>query len=47
MHRADGRTGSVGNIVMGYRTRLAPEADLAGLTFPLVTKKDGGKFGKS
>jgi tyrosyl-tRNA synthetase len=31
-------------IELGRRTA---DADLAGLTFPLVTKSDGGKFGKS
>jgi len=42
-----------GNIVMGIelgrRLDDAPGngADLAGLTFPLVTKADGGKFGKT
>jgi tyrosyl-tRNA synthetase len=37
-----------GNIVMGLELgRRTANADLAGLTFPLVTKSDGGKFGKS
>lgn len=37
-----------GNIVMGIELgRRTAAADLAGLTFPLVTKADGGKFGKS
>ena len=37
-----------GNIVMGIELgRRTADADLAGLTFPLVTKSDGGKFGKS
>jgi tyrosyl-tRNA synthetase len=37
-----------GNIVMGIELgRRLANADLAGLTFPLVTKSDGGKFGKS
>jgi tyrosyl-tRNA synthetase len=37
-----------GNIVMGLELgRRTADADLAGLTFPLVTKSDGGKFGKS
>jgi tyrosyl-tRNA synthetase len=37
-----------GNIVMGIELgRRIADADLAGLTFPLVTKSDGGKFGKS
>lgn len=37
-----------GNIVMGIELgRRVADADLAGLTFPLVTKSDGGKFGKS
>jgi tyrosyl-tRNA synthetase len=37
-----------GNIVMGMELgRRTTDADLAGLTFPLVTKSDGGKFGKS
>ncbi len=37
-----------GNIVMGIELgRRVSDADLAGLTFPLVTKSDGGKFGKS
>ncbi len=37
-----------GNIVMGTELgRKLHEADLAGLTFPLVTRADGGKFGKS
>ncbi len=37
-----------GNIVMGIELgRRKAGLDLAGLTFPLVTKSDGGKFGKS
>ncbi|WP_432799209.1 tyrosine--tRNA ligase [Poriferisphaera sp. WC338] len=37
-----------GNIVMGIELgRKQYDADLAGLTFPLMTKADGGKFGKS
>lgn len=37
-----------GNIVMGIELgRRIAGADLAGLTMPLVTKSDGGKFGKS
>jgi tyrosyl-tRNA synthetase len=37
-----------GNIVMGTELgRKLHGADLAGLTFPLVTKTDGSKFGKS
>ena len=37
-----------GNIVMGLELgRKLHDADLCGLTFPLVTKSDGGKFGKS
>ncbi len=37
-----------GNIVMGIELgRRLAGADLAGLTMPLVTKSDGGKFGKS
>jgi tyrosyl-tRNA synthetase len=37
-----------GNIVVGIELgRRTADADLAGLTFPLVTKSDGGKFGKS
>lgn len=37
-----------GNIVMGIELgRKLHDAELAGLTFPLVTKADGGKFGKS
>jgi tyrosyl-tRNA synthetase len=37
-----------GNIVMGIELgRRTADADLAGLAFPLVTKSDGGKFGKS
>ena len=37
-----------GNIVMGIELgRRKADADLAGMTFPLVTKADGGKFGKS
>ena len=37
-----------GNIVMGIELgRKMHDVSLAGLTFPLVTKSDGGKFGKS
>lgn len=37
-----------GNIVMGIELgRKLHQAELAGVTFPLVTKADGGKFGKS
>jgi len=37
-----------GNIVMGIDLgRRLHQGSLAGLTFPLVTKSDGGKFGKS
>ncbi len=37
-----------GNIVMGIELgRRKSGLELAGLTFPLVTKADGGKFGKS
>lgn len=37
-----------GNIVMGIElSRKMHDADVAGLTFPLVTKADGSKFGKS
>ncbi len=37
-----------GNIVMGIElSRRKSGLELAGLTFPLVTKSDGGKFGKS
>ncbi|MEM9414432.1 MAG: tyrosine--tRNA ligase [Planctomycetota bacterium] len=37
-----------GNIVIGIDlARRLHDADLAGLTTPLVTKSDGGKFGKS
>ncbi|MDA3963096.1 MAG: tyrosine--tRNA ligase [Planctomycetota bacterium] len=37
-----------GNIVMGIELgRRIAEVSLAGLTMPLVTKADGGKFGKS
>lgn len=37
-----------GNIVMGIELgRRKAGMELAGLTFPLVTKSDGGKFGKS
>lgn len=37
-----------GNIVMGMELgRRLADADLAGLTFPLITKADGSKFGKS
>jgi tyrosyl-tRNA synthetase len=54
LHRAEGCTLQMGgqdqwgNIVMGIELgRRTADADLAGLTFPLVTKSDGGKFGKS
>ena len=54
LHRATGCTVQMGgqdqwgNIVMGIELgRRLADADLAGLTFPLVTKSDGGKFGKS
>ncbi len=59
LHRAHGCTVQFGgqdqwgNIVMGIelaRRKASAEneaAELAGLTFPLVTKADGGKFGKS
>ena len=37
-----------GNIVMGIELgRRVAEANLAGLTYPLLTKADGGKFGKT
>ncbi|QDU71171.1 tyrosine--tRNA ligase [Mucisphaera calidilacus] len=37
-----------GNIVMGVELgRKLHDAELAGLTMPLITKPDGGKFGKS
>jgi tyrosyl-tRNA synthetase len=37
-----------GNIVMGIELgRRLHQANLAGLTMPLITKADGGKFGKS
>jgi len=37
-----------GNIVMGIElTRRIDAASVAGLTMPLITKADGGKFGKS
>ncbi len=37
-----------GNIVMGIDlVRRIENASLAGLTFPLVTRSDGGKFGKT
>ncbi|MEO1236433.1 MAG: tyrosine--tRNA ligase [Planctomycetota bacterium] len=37
-----------GNIVMGIELgRKMDDAELAGLTCPLVTKSDGGKFGKT
>jgi tyrosyl-tRNA synthetase len=38
-----------GNIVAGMdlARRLRPGVDIYGLTFPLVTKADGGKFGKT
>lgn len=37
-----------GNIIQGIELgRRKDDLDLAGLTFPLVTKSDGGKFGKS
>lgn len=54
LHQARGCTVQMGgqdqwgNIVMGIELgRRKADADLAGLTFPLVTKSDGGKFGKS
>lgn len=54
LHRAEkctlqlGGQDQWGNIVMGIELgRRLADADLAGLTFPLVTKSDGGKFGKS
>ncbi len=54
LHRTHGCTLQLGgqdqwgNIVMGIELgRRVQELDLAGLTFPLVTKADGGKFGKS
>jgi tyrosyl-tRNA synthetase len=54
LHRTHGCTLQLGgqdqwgNIVMGIELgRKLHDADLAGLTFPLVTKADGGKFGKS
>ena len=54
LHRHQGCTLQIGgqdqwgNIVMGIELgRKLHDADLAGLTFPLVTKSDGGKFGKS
>jgi len=54
LHRSHGCTLQLGgqdqwgNIVMGIELgRRIQEVDLAGLTFPLVTKSDGGKFGKS
>ncbi len=54
LHRAEGCTVQFGgqdqwgNIVMGIElARRTDGADLAGVTFPLVTKADGGKFGKS
>ncbi len=54
LHRAHGCTVQMGgqdqwgNIVMGIElARRKDGAELVGLTFPLVTKADGGKFGKS
>ncbi len=54
LHRAMGCTVQIagqdqwGNIVMGIElARKLDEAELAGLTMPLVTKADGGKFGKT
>jgi tyrosyl-tRNA synthetase len=54
LHRARGCTLQMGgsdqwgNIVMGIElARRMDGAELAGLTMPLVTKSDGGKFGKS
>jgi tyrosyl-tRNA synthetase len=54
LHRAHGCTLQMGaqdqwgNIVMGIELgRRVADADLAGLTFPLLLKSDGSKFGKS
>lgn len=54
LHRSHGCTLQLGgqdqwgNIVMGIElARRLDEAALAGLTMPLVTRADGGKFGKS
>ncbi|MBA2480518.1 MAG: tyrosine--tRNA ligase [Planctomycetes bacterium] len=54
LHRSEGCTLQMGgqdqwgNIVMGIElVRRKADANVAGLTFPLVTKSDGGKFGKS
>jgi tyrosyl-tRNA synthetase len=54
LHRAErctlqlGGQDQWGNIVMGIELgRRIANAELAGVTFPLVTKSDGGKFGKS
>jgi tyrosyl-tRNA synthetase len=54
LHRAErctlqlGGQDQWGNIVMGIELgRRIANAELAGLTFPLVTKSDCGKFGKS
>jgi tyrosyl-tRNA synthetase len=54
LHRAESCTLQMGgqdqwgNIVMGIElVRRKVDANVAGLTFPLVTKSDGGKFGKS
>jgi tyrosyl-tRNA synthetase len=54
LHRALGCTLQMGaqdqwgNIVMGIELgRRVADADLAGLTFPLLLKSDGTKFGKS
>ncbi|MBA3710387.1 MAG: tyrosine--tRNA ligase [Planctomycetes bacterium] len=54
LHRTEGCTLQMGgqdqwgNIVMGIElVRRLADVPVAGLTFPLVTKSDGGKFGKS
>ncbi|MEX0885513.1 MAG: tyrosine--tRNA ligase [Phycisphaeraceae bacterium] len=54
LHQAHGCTLQIGgqdqwgNIVMGIELgRRLAGAELAGLTFPLLTRADGGKFGKS
>lgn len=54
LHRSHGCTLQLGgqdqwgNIVMGIELgRKLADASLAGLTMPLITKADGGKFGKS
>ncbi|WP_428389833.1 tyrosine--tRNA ligase [Mucisphaera sp.] len=54
LHRAHGCTVQMGgqdqwgNIVMGVELgRKLDDAELAGLTMPLITKADGGKFGKT